>query len=147
MKKHWRTRYPIEGFDPRFAVLLKQAVLRTAADPIVLTFPTHKEAFTFTQRIYQFRGKARDADHPDWKLFTRVRCSRRGNILRMFAQDSQFDDIFAQAGVQDSPDRPQLSPDEDIMSDPDLAALLDGPRIGGMPIGFTDDEEEDDSDD
>ncbi len=145
-KKHWRTRYPLEGFDPRFATLLKQAVLRTATDPIVLTFLNHKEAFTFVQRIYQFRGKAREAGHEDWKLYMRVRCSRRANILYMFAQDSQFDDIFAQAGIEHSPDRPQLAEGEDIMSDPDLAALLQGPRIGGLPT-FDTPEDEDDNDD
>jgi hypothetical protein len=144
-KKHWRTRYPLEGFDPRFATLLKQAVLRTAEDPLIITFLNHKEAFTFTQRIYQFRGKAREEDHEDWKLFMRVRCSRKANILRMFAQDSQFDDAFAQAGVEDQPDRPRLGPDEDIMSDPDLAALLSGPsRLGGLPVGFENDEEDSD---
>lgn len=123
-KKHWRTRYPIESFDPRWEKLLKVAALRTAVDPLTLTFPTYKEAFTFHQRIYQFRGKARETEHPDWKLFLRVRITRKANVLRLFAQDSQFDDIFAQAGLEDDAERPRLGPDDDIMSDPDLAALL-----------------------
>jgi hypothetical protein len=140
-KKHWRTRYPLEGFDPRFAILLKQAVLRTASNPIVLTFLNYKEAFTFVQRLYQFRGKAREAGHEDWKLYMRVRCSRKANILYMFAQDSQFDDAFAQAGITDVPDRPQLAPGEDIMTDPDLVALLQGQ---GYNLAAANDREADD---
>ena len=123
-KKHWRSRYPLESFDPRFALLLKKAALMTAEKPLTIPFLTSSEAVVFQNRIYQFRGKAREAGHEDGKLYQRVRITRKANILVLYAQDSQFDDAFAIAGVGEDPERPAALEPEDttnIMDDPALA--------------------------
>lgn len=123
-KKHWRTRAPLESFDPRFALLLKKAALKTAEDPLHMVFKTAGDSFKFQQRIYQYRGKAREVEHPDWKLFQRVTISRRANELKLFAHDTQYDDMFKAVGVGEDEERPQLQPGEDIMNDPDLMELF-----------------------
>lgn len=123
-KKHWRTRAPLESFDPRFALLLKKAALRTADKPLHMVFNTAGDCFRFQQRIYQFRGKCREVEHADWKLFQRVTLIRRANELKLYAHDTQFDDMFKAVGVGEDEERPQLAPGEDIMNDPELMALF-----------------------
>ncbi len=123
-KKHWRTKTPLESFDPRYALLLKQAALRTADNPMELVFDTAKDCFKFQQRIYQFRGKAREEKHEDSKLFARVTVIRRANQLKLFAHDTQYDDVFKAAGVGEAEDRPHLAPGENIMDDPVLAQFF-----------------------
>lgn len=128
-RKHWRSRYPLDSFDPRWALLLKKAVLAPAEQPITMVFRTNREAAQFKQRLYSFRGKAREEKHPDLRLFMRVCVSQHANILSLFAQDSQFEDAFVQAGVGEDPERPVLEPGENIMDDPELAGLFGNPLI------------------
>jgi hypothetical protein len=106
IKKNWRSRYPLASFDPRIPALLKKAVLHTADKPIKITFNLPKDCYKFQQRLYQFRGRAREDKHEEWEIFCRSHIIKQGNTLLLFAQDSQYNDAFAQAGLVEDEEHP-----------------------------------------
>lgn len=89
---NWRSRYPIEAFDPR----LRQLWLEAALKEIILSFDTPSEAASFQSYIQMYRAKLRDTGDPDYAKMYRAKTSRKANVLRIYPADQAFSFILDQ---------------------------------------------------
>lgn len=102
IKRNWRTRYPIESFDPRYRKVWLEAALKE----IVIPFPSNKEAAAFQARIQMYRAKLRDLNDPDYTKMYRATTSRKGNVLRIFPVDARHEAILSGLTTRDAPVEP-----------------------------------------
>ena len=101
-----KSRYPLESFDPR----LKNIWLTAIRKPVELTFESSKMAISFQNRLQQFRAALKRESPEDARMLYRAKCSRKGNILLVTKQDSEFSDVLDQIDNQLLVHSPTVSP-------------------------------------
>lgn len=119
--KAYKKRYPLESFDPRY----KQLLLRGAIESVELRFPSPNKAIEFQRRAWIFRIRSKEAGVADWQLLFRCKLVRRDNVVTFSPYDSEFSDIFAQAGLGSEAPEAYVAPNLEGSVEPESAL----PRI------------------
>jgi hypothetical protein len=110
--KNWRSRYPIESFDPRF----RQVLLEGALKEIIIRFENPGAAKSFQTRLHLYRSQVKHSGDTEWSQLYRARTSRKNNILRVYPADSEFEKAFEQLDLsRENEDAPQVDILDEIL--------------------------------